>query len=84
MGRAPRRYEEVHGPPPVRLYDDGPGVAAGHGLHEVGESTAVFVVHADGVELHACLTELESGNWNPIEVYFATLRIHRDSLGEIG
>lgn len=68
----------------MRLDDDGPGVTPGHPLQKVGEAAAVFVVDADGVELHARLTELESRSRNPIEVYFTTLRIHKDSLGDLG
>jgi len=60
------RYEEVDGAPPVRIYDDGAGVAAGHPLQEIGEPAAVLVVDADGVELHTGLTELESGGRDPI------------------
>lgn len=84
VGGAAGRHEEVDRPSPVRLYDDGAGIATGHPLQEIGKAAAVFVVDADGVELHACLTELESGSRNPIEVYFATLRIHKDSLGDLG
>lgn len=84
MRRTPRRQEEVHGPPRVGLYDNGTGIAVGHGLEQIGEPAAVVTVDAGGVELHTGLAELKSGNRNPIEVYFATLRIHKNSVGELG